>query len=133
MSRYIEEALKIRAAMNKARAFLTDEQALTAVELYPQHKTGLSVKVGEKYRYGNDLYKVIQEHVTQADWLPSITPALYSKVTMPGEIPDWAPGSWAKDVKVKHNGKTWLSMVNNNTWKPGSAGVYENIWKAVVA
>ena len=51
---------------------------------------------------------------------------------MPDEIPDWSPGSWAKDVKVKHKGKIWLSMVDNNTWEPGAAGVYESIWKGVI-
>ena len=62
----------------------------------------------------------------------SLPPALYGKVAMPDEIPDWSPGSWAKDVKVKHKGKIWLSMVDNNTWEPGAAGVYESIWKGAI-
>ena len=95
---------------------------------------GTDTKTGEYLRHDNELYRVKQAHKIQANYPPSTaTAALYGKVTMPGEIPDWTPGSWAKDVKVKHNGKIWLSMVDNNTWEPGAAGVYENIWKEVAA
>ena len=97
-------------------------------------RVGTDTKVGEYLRYDNGLYRVKQAHKIQAHYPPSTaTAALYSKVTMPGEVPDWSPGSWAKDVKVKHNGKTWLSMVPNNTWEPGAAGVYDNIWKEALS
>ena len=122
MSRYIEEALKIRATMDKAGMFLTDEQALTAVELYPPHKTGLSVKVGERYRQENDLYKVIQEHVTQADWLPSITPALFVKVSL-DEWPEFVQptgqhDAYAFGAKITFNGKHYVSLITANTYSP---------------
>ena len=26
----------------------------------------------------------------------------------------------------------WISMVDNNVWEPGAAGVYDSIWKEVV-
>lgn len=95
-------------------------------------RVSIDVKVGEYLRHEDGLYRVKQAHKIQAHYPPSTaTAALYSKVTMPGEIPDWTPGSWAKDVKVKHKGKIWLSMVPNNTWEPGAAGVYDNIWKVV--
>lgn len=95
-------------------------------------RVGGDAVVGEYLRHDDSLYRVKQAHKVQAHYPPSTaTAALYSKVTMPGDIPDWSPGSWAKDVKVKHKGKTWLSMVDNNTWEPGSVGVYENIWKEV--
>ena len=95
---------------------------------------GSDTKVGEYLRHDDSLYRVKQAHKAQAHYPPSTaTAALYSRVTMPGDIPDWSPGSWAKDVKVKHNGKTWLSMVPNNTWEPGSPGVYDNIWKEALS
>ena len=115
---------------------IKSDDALDNAGMFPvwADRVSTDVKVGEYLRYEDGLYRVKQAHKIQAHYPPSTaTAALYSKVTMPGEIPDWSPGSWAKDVKVKHNGKTWLSMVGNNTWEPGSAGVYENIWKEVVA
>ena len=115
---------------------ITPADALDNSEMFPlwAERIGTDTKVGEYFRHEDGLYRVKQVHTIQANYPPSTaTAALYSKVTMPGEIPDWSPGSWAKDVKVRHNGKIWLSMVDNNTWEPGSAGVYENIWKEVAA
>ena len=54
-------------------------------------------------------------------------------------ITDWVPWNHAGEIpyqvgtKVKHNGKTWESMVANNVWEPGAFGVDEHIWKEVVA
>lgn len=95
-------------------------------------RVSTDVKVGEYLRHEDGLYRVKQAHKIQAHYPPSTaTAALYSKVTMPGEVPDWNAGSWAKGVTVSHRGRLWLSMVDNNTWEPGAPGVYDNIWKAV--
>ena len=97
-------------------------------------RVSTDVKVGEYLRHNDGLYRVKQAHKIQAHYPPSTaTAALYSKVTMPGEIPDWTPGSWAKGVKVRHKGKLWVSGVENNTWEPGSPGVYDNIWKEALS
>ena len=114
---------------------ITADDALENAGMFPlwAERIGTIVVTGEYLRHDDGLYRVKQDHSIQAHYPPSTsTAALYSKVTMPGEIPDWSPGSWAKDVKVKHKGKIWLSMVDNNTWEPGAAGVYENIWKEAV-
>ena len=97
-------------------------------------RVGGDAVVGEYLRREDGLYRVKQAHKGQAHYPPSTaTAALYSRATMPGETLDWTPGSWAKNVKVKHNGKIWLSMVKNNTWEPGAAGVYDNIWKEALS
>ena len=97
-------------------------------------RVGADTKVGEYLRHENGLYRVKQAHKVQAHYPPSTaTAALYSKVTMPGEIPNWSSGSWAKGVKVRHKGKLWVSGVENNTWEPGSPGVYDNIWKEALS
>lgn len=112
------------------------EDALDNAGMFPlwADRVSADAKVGEYLRHNDGLYRVKQAHKIQAHYPPSTaTAALYSKVTMPGEIPDWSPGSWDKGIKVRHKGKIWLSMVPNNTWEPGAAGVYENIWKEVSA
>ena len=97
-------------------------------------RVGTDTKVGEYLRYDNGLYRVKQAHKIQAHYPPfTATAALYSRVTMPGEIPNWSSGSWAKGVKVRHKGKLWVSGVENNTWEPGSPGVYDNIWKEALS
>lgn len=53
-------------------------------------------------------------------------------------IPEWVdPGTdhskmFRKDAVVKRNGKVYQSGVDGlNSWEPGGAGVYANIWKDV--
>ena len=54
-----------------------------------------------------------------------------------GEYPEWYAWTgigaipWQKDSKCTHNGKKWISMVNNNIWEPGGTGVHETIWAMV--
>ena len=57
----------------------------------------------------------------------------------PEEYPEWyawdgvtLPCPWNKGKKCTHNGKKWVSQVDNNVWEPGGLGVHETIWKKVV-
>lgn len=113
---------------------ITATDALDNAGMFPAwvERVSTDAKVGEYLRHEDGLYRVKQAHKIQVQYPPSTeTASLYSRVTMPGEIHDWAPGSWDIDVKVRHNNKIWISKVPNNTWEPGAAGVYENIWKEV--
>lgn len=70
----------------------------------------------------------------QADWHPKDTPALYTEVSIV-EIPDWVQPISAETAyhigdKVKHNGATWESLVDNNVWEPGAVGS-EALWREV--
>ena len=40
-------------------------------------EVGVLVKVGDKVNYETNFYVCIQEHITQADWKPSLTPSLW--------------------------------------------------------
>ena len=56
-----------------------------------------------------------------------------ARIQAPGAVQAWVTGqSYAKNVQVTHGGKTWLSMVDNNVWEPGAAGVYDSIWKELI-
>lgn len=61
---------------------LSDEQAMQVKDLYPawEDLVGQALTAGYKLTYNGDLYKVIQAHTAQSDWLPSATPALYGLV-----------------------------------------------------
>ena len=63
---------------------LTDTESLKVKELYPEweSKMGQQVNVGEKYRYGGKLWKVLQQHTVQEEWKPGEgTESLYTEVT----------------------------------------------------
>ena len=81
------------AFLKAARLTADDNTALTGMELYPVWAVGLAVEVGQRYQYGDRLYKVVQAHTTQADWTPDVTPALWTviDVTHAGTIDDPIP------------------------------------------
>ena len=124
-----EEALQYRASIEQAAALQSDEAALENIYLYPVWKEDLSVAIGDRYRYGETLYKCNQSHTTQADWTPDVTPALWSVVSL-DEWPAWvqptgAQDAYAKGDKVSHNDKHWISDYDANTWEPGVFGWHE--------
>lgn len=138
MGKYYDAALVLRGIMDKAGAMLTDEQALKVTALYPLWDAAKTYAVGDRVRYGGELYRCLTAHTAQAAWTPTDANSLWAKVlTDPsGEILPWVqPDStnpYAKGDKVTHNGKTWESLVDNNVWEPGAVGT-ESLWKEVSA
>ena len=113
----------------KLRDTVTDEQALTAIEVYPQWDgNGEAYKVGQRIQYSGVLYKVLTAHTSQATWTPTDAPSLFAKVLIPDAdvIPEWeqpdSTNAYKIGDKVTHNGKTWVSIVDNNVWEPGAYG-----------
>lgn len=129
-----EHAYKLRDMMHKAAVSLPDEDALEAVELFPAWKAETAYAVGERIRYGEKLYRCEQAHTSQAAWIPPETPALWTEVAKPGEIPVWRQPTGAQDAymigdKVHYpdeDGPVYMSTVDNNTWQPDVYG-----WKMV--
>lgn len=126
---YLNNAKKLRAGINSAGAYLTDEQALTVPIIFPAWSgEGTSYAVGDRVLYGGVLYKCITAHTSQTAWTPTDAPSLWAKILIPTptEIPEWeqpsATNPYAKGDKVKHNGKVWVSDIDNNTWEPGVYG-----------
>lgn len=111
----------------------TDAEKLTVVDLYPEYRAGTAYVIGNEFRFGKDLYRVLQAHTAQADWIPSSTPALYLKVALPGAVAPWvqptgAHDAYAKGARVVFGGKTYESLIDANTWSPS---VYPQGWKAL--
>lgn len=121
-------------ALVKLRALATDEQAYEVPVLYPEWKEDIAYEVGERVTYGDVLYKVLTAHTSQATWTPNVSASLFAKVLIPDEnvIPEWeqpdSTNPYMVGDKVSHNGKTWVSNVDNNVWEPGVYG-----WDEVAA
>lgn len=124
----ISKARELRAQFVKLREMATDEMSLQVPNLYPMWKEDVKYAADERVLYGETLYKVLQEHTSQADWTPDVAVSLFAKVLIPDEdvIPEWEqPGStnaYMIGDKVTHNGKTWVSTADNNVWEPGVYG-----------
>lgn len=123
-------ALKLREMIEKAAVSLSDTDALEAVELFPAWAADTWYGMGRRIRYGEKLYRCEQAHTSQAGWTPDITPALWTEVAEPGEIPVWKQPTGAQDAymtgdKVWYPEKdtdVWISTEDYNTWAPGVYG-----------
>lgn len=125
-----QKARALRAMIEKASASLPDEDALEAVELFPMWQTDTAYSAGIRVRYADKLYRCEQSHTSQADWTPDQTPALWTEVAKPGEIPVWKQPTGAQDAYMtgdkvwypERDTDVWVSTVDNNTWQPGVYG-----------
>lgn len=126
-----QTAVKYRKAIEQAATSLTDEDALKTPEIYPHWKENILLKINERIYYNTNLYRVVQEHTTQKGWEPDTTPALFTKIAKPGEIPEWQQPTGVQDAYmtgdiVRYKDKNWVSNVDNNVWEPGVYGWTEN-------
>lgn len=123
-----EEVTRLLIAQQINSLVVDDNTALRMVEFYPQWTTDTDYATGFKVQRGGTLYKCLTAHTSQDDWTPEAAPSLWAKVLIPDEtvIPAWEqPGStnpYMAGDKVQHNGKTWVSDVDNNVWEPGVYG-----------
>ena len=124
-----DRARQLRPIIEQAAVSLDDETALEAIELYPVWAVGVLYTVGERVSYNGKLYRVEQEHTSQADWTPDITPALYTEVVV-GEIPVWRQPTGAQDaymvgdrVYYPNKGDTvYMNTVDYNVYAPDVFG-----------
>lgn len=127
-------AIKLREMMHKASASLPDEDAVDAVELFPKWATDTAYALDVRVRYGDKLYRCVQAHTSQAEWTPDVTPALWTEVAKPGEIPVWrqptgAQGAYMTGDKVWYPDRgdaVYESTMDYNVYAPDVTG-----WKEV--
>ena len=112
---------------------LSEEELLDMIDLYESYQVDKLYKEGDILKYDGKLYKVIQEHTSQEDWIPTELPALYLSMMPENVIPEWVQpigdtGIYVLGFKVIHNGQLWESIHDgNNVWEPGVFG-----WKEVI-
>lgn len=88
----------------------------------------VNYKTGNIRRFGEDLFRCVQDHTSQEDWTPPDAASLWTKIGDPAEEwPEWSQPIGAHDAysagdKVSHGGKHWISDVDSNVWEPGSYG-----------
>lgn len=130
-----ELAYKLRPLIEKAAQSLTEEDAVEAVNLYPEWDgNDIQYTVGMKVRDEGILYSVLQAHTSQADWKPKDAPSLFAKVLIPDPdvIPDWeqpdSTNPYMMGDKVRFNGKVYESLIDNNVWSPAD---YPAGWREV--
>lgn len=132
-----KQAKAFRRVIEKYSGEASDEEVIEVPFVLPAWQAaGVQYTAGERVQYEGKPYKCVQTHTSQADWTPEAAASLWSEILIPDPevIPDWVqPGStnpYKKGDKVRHVGKVWESMIDNNVWEPGAVGT-ENLWAEV--
>ena len=120
------KAKQLRQLIEHLAVTLDDETALTGVELFPTWVVGKAYAVNDRAQYNGTLYKCIQAHTSQSDWMPSATPALWKTVSL-DEYPEWVQPTGAHDAynigdKVTYNGQHYVCTSNANVYAPDVYG-----------
>ena len=141
---YRSVLLKYRELIEKGSASLPDDDAIEVVGLFPKWEVDTKYEVKEeggvlikpRIVYNDKLYRVEQTHTSQSGWTPDITPALYTEVAKPGEIPVWKQPTGAQDAynkgdKVHYptaDDPVYESKIDANVWSPNA---YPAGWREV--
>lgn len=110
---------------------LSDEMALEVPSVFPVWQAGVEYEVGFKLRYDDILYKVLQDHTSQADWTPNVAVSLFARVlnepvvdpeTGKIDIPEWeqpdSSNPYMIGDRVLFEGEIYDSLIDYNIWSP---------------
>lgn len=136
----LQAAEQLRRALQMFTSTLPEEKALEIATVYPAWEINKSYVIGDIISYGVNsvgdpqLYKVVQAHISQADWTPDSVPALYDAFGLDDSgYPIWSQPSGVHDAYntgdiVNYNGTLYESVIDGNVWSPD---VYPAGWKLV--
>lgn len=132
----IDDARHLRSVIEQLSVNLDDEQALETVELFPAWKADATYSTGDRVRYNDVLYKVLQAHTSQADWTPDTAVSLFAKVLIPSkDIPVWeqptSTNAYMTGDRVYYptaQDDVYESLIDNNVWSPTA---YPQGWKVI--
>ena len=125
-----QRAEQFRRALQMFAASLTDEQAMEVAFVYEPWMDGKTYAVGEFVTYGTNgvgdpqLYKVNQAHKAQRDWMPGLSPSLYSPIGLNDKgyavwsAPTGAHDAYNKGDMVDYNGVLYRSLMDGNVYSP---------------
>lgn len=114
-------------------------EMMAVATVFPAYEIGKKYKVKDVFSYGANgvedpqLYQVLQEHTSSAEWPPDASPSLYKAIGVTEEgYPEWAQPLGASDAYntgdiVSYKGTLYKSTVDANVWEPGVYG-----WEVVL-
>lgn len=126
----LQLAEQFRYALQLFAQSLTDEKAMEVATVFPVYEVGKSYKADEMFTYGTNevgdpqLYRVVSDHTSQADWIPNSTPALYTPIGLTDEgYPIWSKPTGGHDAYntgdvVDYNGTLYKSLIDGNVYSP---------------
>lgn len=138
-----QAALEMRTALQYLVASLDAETQLDLMleipSVYPAYAVGKAYKTKDVFSYGINavgdpqLYQVLQDHTSAAEWTPDTAVSLYKAIGMTETgYPVWVQPLGATDAYntgdiVSYNGALYISTIDGNVWAPDA---YPAGWKA---
>lgn len=119
---------------------LDDEKAMEVAYMYDPWEIGKNYVVGDYLTYGVNgvgdpqLYEVVQNHTSQAEWTPDTVASLYVAIGLNEQgYPVWSQPTGAHDAYntgdiVDYKGTLYESLMDGNTYSPEA---YPAGWKVV--
>lgn len=126
----LQRAEQLRRALQMFAQTLPNEKALEVATVFPEFVVGKAYKKDEMFAYGENnvgdpqLYRVVMDHTSAAEWVPSEYAALYTPIGLNGAgYPIWSRPTGAQDAYnigdvVDYNGELYKSLINGNTYTP---------------
>ena len=130
----IQAALEFRKSMEylvqKIDVDTELEKLLEIPCLFPAYSVGIQYKTKDVFSYGVNevgdpqLYQVLQDHTSAAEWTPDTATSLYKKIGVTEEgYPEWVQPLGATDAYntgdiVSYKGVLYRSLINGNVWSP---------------
>ena len=128
------EFLELRKALQMFLATVdvdvNSAEMLEVATVFPKYQVGKAYKVKDVFAYGENavgdpqLYQVLQEHTSAAEWTPDTAISLYKAIGMTESgYPEWVQPLGASDAYntgdiVSYNGVLYQSTIDGNVWSP---------------
>lgn len=144
MTNKIQAALELRRALqlflNTLDPDTHADSLLSVASVFPPYQVGVTYRVKDVFSCGENsvgdpqLYQVLQEHTSSAEWTPDTAASLYKAigVTESGYA-EWVQPLGASDAYntgdvVSYKGTLYRSVIDSNVWAPD---VYPTGWEIV--
>ena len=130
----VQAALELRKALQLFLSTMdADTQAedmLEVASVFPAYEVGKAYKIKQVFRYGENsvgdpqLYQVLQDHTSAAEWTPDTATSLYKAIGVTSEgYQEWVQPLGASDAYntgdiVSYNGALYQSTIDANVWAP---------------
>lgn len=129
-----QQALEMRTALQYFVGTLDADTQLDMMleipSMYPAYVVGKAYTIKEVFSYGVNsvgdpqLYQVLQDHTSAAEWTPDTAVSLYKPIGVTEDgYPEWVQPLGASDAYntgdiVSYNGTLYISTIDANVWSP---------------
>lgn len=134
MSKVMQAALEMRKTLQFFVETLDADTQLDMMleipSIFPAYEVGKAYKTKDVFSYGENavgdpqLYQVLQDHTSAAQWTPDTATSLYKAIGITKDgYPEWVQPLGSTDAYnigdiVSYNGMLYRSVIDDNVWTP---------------